>query len=290
MNKVSIKARNVLLLSEVDRVCGKIYGKNIQIVLLKGTALLKEEIFEIGEREMSDVDILVKPEDLKGFEKILSELGFKPMENSSSSFIRKMPAGVPPLIIDIHITLRHLTDIKDFWREGIKPCTKNKNIFVPKDDEMLLHLIAHPFLHHGVFSEKNRKDVKQVLIKKKLFKENFWRSLSEKARERKLCFMTVAVLTALEKEMPQLSSCLSFFKPKFSETILLPFIKTALRKHFNLTEYAIPLFYNPKKTLKYLWLPDEPMERRYGKKDIKTRLNRLLQILKNIFSRRRGNF
>ena len=68
--------RNLTLLSKASEVIRDFNQKNIEFLVLKGLYLAFDIYPDIGLRPMTDVDFLIKREDLDRVEKILFQLGY----------------------------------------------------------------------------------------------------------------------------------------------------------------------------------------------------------------------
>ncbi len=72
----SIAKRNLLLLAGQHEICSAFDQKGIALVFLKGIVLAEQLYEDISLRSTIDIDILVRPEDIKRAESILSGLGY----------------------------------------------------------------------------------------------------------------------------------------------------------------------------------------------------------------------
>jgi len=111
-------ARNLLLLNALGVVCAAASEAGLKLVLLKGAALLAKGVYGPGERGMTDLDLLIRPEDEKAFDAMLTGLGFKPMENSSQAYYKITAPAAPPVIVDLHTGLWHEKDTGALWRRA----------------------------------------------------------------------------------------------------------------------------------------------------------------------------
>ncbi|MFH1619844.1 MAG: nucleotidyltransferase family protein [bacterium] len=84
----AVIARNLLLAGALEELAESCAKRELEFIILKGSALLASGCASLDEREMTDIDILVRPHDGKKLEEILSGLGYRSMENSSQAFIR----------------------------------------------------------------------------------------------------------------------------------------------------------------------------------------------------------
>ena len=168
-------------LDAIARACQK---ENIDLIVLKGGALFLSGVFKLNEREMTDVDILLKDADEKLVKKILKLNHFKEMPNSSDAYFKMIAENAPPLIIDVHTKLLHMKDITKIWSSKFLSLSKqNSNLLIMPYEDGFLHLIAHNLLHHGSFPEKAKKDLIEFLtwIKKNKKLDAFFKAAAEKS-------------------------------------------------------------------------------------------------------------
>ncbi len=80
--------RNILLSNAWSELANTLSLSNIKVVALKGIYLSEHLYGDVGLRQLSDIDILVKPEDGEKSLKILSSLGYQTTENPFSTELR----------------------------------------------------------------------------------------------------------------------------------------------------------------------------------------------------------
>lgn len=145
-------ARNMLLQDELGHILSGFNKEGIPVIILKGAALLDTIYRDISLRPMSDLDILVRPEDIGRAEALVLELDYtylvKPddgpadQQNRHLSNLGHRKKGI---FLEVH---RHIVntddafhfDISDFWARA-RPVRKAKAealVFSPED--LLIHL------------------------------------------------------------------------------------------------------------------------------------------------------
>mgnify|MGYP001274443153 CR=1 FL=1 len=70
--------RNQLLLAELKRLLAALRERGVEVMLLKGAALIHRHYRDPGIRPMSDLDILVRPSDMGAVYALLRERGWQP--------------------------------------------------------------------------------------------------------------------------------------------------------------------------------------------------------------------
>ncbi|OGW51713.1 MAG: hypothetical protein A2Y81_09575 [Nitrospirae bacterium RBG_13_43_8] len=157
-------ARNMYLYAELLRIINAFRDKGVKVIVLKGAALAKIVYKDIGLRSMTDIDLLVKKEDLPYAKEIMSGLGYVPkMRLLSEEWFTKnhyhLPAYIhreKSLIVEIHWHITGKTfnniDIKK-WFERAR-CTKfdGCQVFTPSPEDMIIHLCLHLY-NHGYHSK-----------------------------------------------------------------------------------------------------------------------------------------
>ncbi|MCF6155443.1 MAG: hypothetical protein E3K36_09355 [Candidatus Brocadia sp.] len=157
-------ARNMRIYAELDRILGAFRVKGMKIIVLKGAALAKTVYGDIGLRPMSDIDLLVKKEDLSHAEKIMTELGYHFHGDMPPEWYRENDQHISylhpekniPVEIHWHIArkahpsrIRIIdTDIIERWweeAETIEFSGRKALMLCPND--LIIHLSIH-FLQH----------------------------------------------------------------------------------------------------------------------------------------------
>ncbi|MFB0564680.1 MAG: nucleotidyltransferase family protein, partial [Candidatus Aminicenantaceae bacterium] len=75
-------AKNTLLFEELGKFLGALKKSELQVIVLKGAALASIVYGNLALRPMSDVDLLVKKEDLLGVDEQLRMFGYRPLDMS----------------------------------------------------------------------------------------------------------------------------------------------------------------------------------------------------------------
>ncbi|HBB67551.1 MAG: hypothetical protein A2X28_00765 [Elusimicrobia bacterium GWA2_56_46] len=281
-----VLARNILLLGALEEIRAAAGGKNLKFILLKGAALLTEGVYGPGEREMTDLDILIRPADEKAFDDLLMNLGFRPMENSSQAYYRPAPGAAPPVIADLHTGLWHEKDAEILWRRAVN-VPESANLTVPGFADQLLHLASHTLLYHGRLGSRTLEDLGRLLefIYRKTERAAFWREASGIADGENLRPALYPVLTRLAAAAPALISGeeLSAFAPHGAEKLKSRFFEKAASGHSRPLEYFLPALYRPALFFRYLFPEKSFLERRYGRRSWTNRLIRPFQLIKAIF-------
>jgi len=149
INKVEVTLQGILEQSSL---------KPMAVMPLKGALLVADYYEDAALRPMSDIDLLVKPEDVANAGQILSERGYCLVEDSFHH-VQYMLPGKPvsmngehpdnPLVIELHKEVNwpigHLDyDITDLlWQNAENGFLGYEYAFKPSEDDLLMMLACH---------------------------------------------------------------------------------------------------------------------------------------------------
>ncbi len=282
MNNKNILARNLLLLAALEEISAAAAQNGLKLILLKGAALLAEAVYGPQEREMTDLDLLIRPGDENAFDALLTGLGFKPMENSTQAYYRMAAPAVPPVIADLHTGLRHEKETEALWSRAER-ASKTGGFRVLGFEDQVLHLASHTLLHHGCVTGRTLQDLGRLLgsVYGKEDRADFWRKASAIAADGKLEPVIYPVFSRFSAAWPGLMSAeeLSVFKPRGAGKLKSRLFEKAAVKHIRLLEYLLPVLYRPPLFARYLFPGKAFLEKRYGRTSWTDHLRRPLQLL-----------
>lgn len=229
----------------------------IELVPLKGAALLELGIYRPGERGMSDADLLLRPADLEAFEGILRGLGYSPMPNSSDAWVKASPGGAPPVILDLHTGLWHIKNTGELFRWGLEPGPAGLSLNLA---DLFLHAAAHPLLHHGELTPRALEDCARIAASAPGDGAKFWALAARKAEVYGLRPAVWPVIKRLGLDERTAGA----FAPRGLEKIKAAFFEKAAREHSAPLEYLLPALHRPALLARYLVPEKKFMLRRYG--------------------------
>lgn len=280
----AIAAREILLLGAFDEARQVAARAGIEIIPLKGAALLEEGIYQVGERGMSDADVLLRPGDLPRFEKILHGLGYRPMPDSADAWVRPSTNDAPPAILDLHTGLWHIRNTGELFNWGLEPGPGGLALNLA---DLFLHAAAHPLLHHGEVKPRNLEDCARIALHAPGDGEKFWAAVVRKAGIyglRPVIWPLLERLSAGPLSIPE--AALKDLEPRGLEKIKAAFFEKAAREHSTPLEYLLPLLHRPGFLVKYAVPEKHFMLRRYGAAGLAVYLLRPLRLLYSVFRKR----
>jgi hypothetical protein len=162
------------LLGEADRAIEALSGAGISVLVLKGAALLGS-VYDLGERAMEDVDLLVSPRHAAAAERALRRAGFsrggdprRPLgsrHHHACAFARD-----PNLRIDLHTAIAYpprwrLTAEALFSRAVAWPlatAARNSVVRRPATEDLLIHPAVHAVSSELQTDDRAILDLQQI--------------------------------------------------------------------------------------------------------------------------------
>lgn len=149
--------RNQLLLAELKRLLSALRDRGVDVMLLKGSALVHRYYRDPGLRPMSDLDIMVRPADMGAVFTLLRERGWQPsgQANLSEAGTRRHIHAVDfrhhgngrTTEIDVHWTPLHRSTWPgaetDFWTQSVVTQVDGIACRVLSPTDQLLHICLH---------------------------------------------------------------------------------------------------------------------------------------------------
>lgn len=280
----AVAAREIILLEALREARQAALAAGIEIVALKGAALLELGIYQPGERGMTDADVLVRPGDLAPFEKILRELGYQAMPDSADAWFKPSGGAAPPAILDLHTGLWHIKGTDELFKWGLEPGPEGLALNLP---DLFLHAAAHPLLHHGELTPKNLEDCARVALHAPGDGEKFWAAVARKAAGYKMRAVLWPIITRLNAGPLNIpASALAGLEPRGLEKVKAAFFEKAALKHSTFLEYLLPALQRPALAARYLVPEKRFMLRRYGAVSLTLYLLRPLRLAWTVLRKR----
>lgn len=167
--------RTMYIRSEFVRAVKALRSENIDVVALKGIALLDKAYHDPGVREMADIDLLVRPEFAERAQEIVRGLGYEPIgTDATQERTREVHRHLPKLRNDdrelsfeihTHIVSNNSPlhfDIETIWQHASSVELHGVVVLVPSPEHMLLHLSLHFFLDRRFTSGTSLKQLSDV--------------------------------------------------------------------------------------------------------------------------------
>ncbi len=157
----AVAARNLQLNTELERILHVLNRANIPVILLKGAALNLTLYPRLDLRPMSDLDLLVRPQDADRAVRALTEQGCRRgMDLVRDGFFPQyhyecelISGSVVPVRIDLHARplrpLRYFRTMPTdaFWEDARVVRVGQSEGLIPSLETMFIHLAAHAAFH-----------------------------------------------------------------------------------------------------------------------------------------------
>ena len=153
----NLATRNTSLFFDAAKVIKSLAENQLPVIALKGLALAKNIYGDIALRPMSDIDLLLKEEDLVKAGRILLTLGYKQDFPAWESML-KTYHHLPPFtnksgtIIELHWNIVTLdspikVDLEGLWARACLIKVDNTEVRVFSAEDLFLHLCVHAGFH-----------------------------------------------------------------------------------------------------------------------------------------------
>jgi len=155
----------VLLMAELEKIVPGFEKAGVDYVVLKGAALIACGLRNPAERGLTDIDVLVRSSQASAARAVLSGMGFIPMPDSSSAFIKESGSGgelLVPVIADLHHWLDYRSDCGPVFASSRKVRFGSSFLRVPASEEHVLLICAHGILHHACLPPAALEDVRAL--------------------------------------------------------------------------------------------------------------------------------
>ena len=184
-------SRNMVLYEHFRNVVELFSNERISVIALKGIFLAEKIYKDIGLRQMSDIDLLVKEKDIEKCRKLLIDKGYKSFIVSKSELINELVPSkhLPPLVlngvsIELHTKLHHdnlefSINIEDYWNRSQQVMVSNKNVLALSIEDLIQYLCIHLHEHFNKANPQMTSFVDITEIIKKYYSKINWEYLLE---------------------------------------------------------------------------------------------------------------
>ena len=168
-------ARNLRLLSEFKAVIAALNARSIPVIVLKGVCLVQTVYGDLSLREIGDIDLLVRSEDLFLAGDVLKERGYRPDRRYDGIFnlaaVKHLPtfrkANAFP--VEIHWTIISTggpwaDSVADLWQRAVPANPAGNNVRALSPEDLLLHLCLHTsYQHQFTFRLRPFCDITEII-------------------------------------------------------------------------------------------------------------------------------
>lgn len=169
-NSTKVFYQNIFIKSEWEKIASLLDANNISTIPLKGVTFAEKYFENIGARPTSDIDILIKPHNIKEAINLLKSLGFiieqDPIPSHFHCSFSKILLNSPiPLTVELHWNIMKddtsSINIEDFWSNA-QPL-KNYNSIYELSDYHTFYMICLHGWRHNLDSLKYFLDIMQLI-------------------------------------------------------------------------------------------------------------------------------
>lgn len=157
-------SQNLIVIHHLKDLLTRLQKKGLEILIFRGFSLLGNVYASVGEREMMDVDILVREKDLGRLKKVLKGMGLE--EIAPGTFSK------PGLLLDLHTSFLNSSrailersclsiSLDDVFRKSVTKELDGMEIKIPCPEHLFLSTAIH-LQSHSFGSEKGWEDLKEI--------------------------------------------------------------------------------------------------------------------------------
>jgi hypothetical protein len=245
---LNVAGKNTRRYYELAKVLKVLQNEDIQVIVLKG-AHLAEVVYEsIAIRTMSDVDILIKKNDLLKAEEKLLEMGYSSSRVDDIEVACAKHHHLPPLVkpgsapVEIHWTIGQLTspfiiDVEGLWERARPTTIASVEVLALSPEDLLLHLCLHSAYQH--FFEHGLRSLCDILETIRYYQDKIdWTQVEHRASQwnaKKPVYLTLRLAREIfAADVPD--ELLNALKPKtFDERLMVGANEQILAKGNNTT-------------------------------------------------------
>jgi hypothetical protein len=184
--------RNVNAIDQLQEIAYAFNDAGLQVMALKGAAAIMRFYPDLACRQLSDIDLIVKPDELDVADQIMQNLGYtspqtihprtSPVDARIAALRRSTTHYIKPgrLQVELHIKILNGVEVLDLWSESTLIDNTTTPLLSPSYEHFLLHTSAHLVEHilHPENPEILLKGFLDLLILYKRFGDQInWRNV-----------------------------------------------------------------------------------------------------------------
>lgn len=161
---------NLFVKHETTQLLNAFEGRGMEVIPLKGVGFAETYFGSLGARRTSDIDLLVKIQDIYKVVKLVNQLGFTVEEEKipghfHCSYSKKLPGSEIPLVVELHWDLLKEStaqfNIEEFW-QAAKPLGQYSSVKELSSLHVFYMIVLHGW-RHNLDSLKYYLDIIQLI-------------------------------------------------------------------------------------------------------------------------------
>ncbi|MCK1993426.1 nucleotidyltransferase family protein [Peribacillus muralis] len=245
----SIIYQNILMKNQTDRLLCEFERGGLDVIPLKGTSFSEKHFGHIGARPTSDIDLLIKANDMEEAKNIVKRMGYAQKEKQvpnhfHTAFSKELPGSEIPLTVELHWDLLKKDtanlEISEFWKEAYPI---DDSVYVKQlSDYHLFYMICLHGWRHNMDSLKYFIDIIQLILNLNID----YKRLIDDAKRHKTKKRTIRTLSIVYEQLPILQSI-----NEFTEKIptLYNQRNSPIKKYADFIDYSFLSFDSPKHSI-----------------------------------------
>lgn len=147
--------RNIIICQKLGELLDSFREAGIEVILLKGMALIETVYPNIALRPMVDIDLLVHQEELPQVQTTLNRLGYRNSLSDPHEFCRE------GMVVDLHWDMVNIVRVKsrrrahqvklsNIWRNSTSIQIDGRTARILSPEDLVIDLCLHLTFHHGL--------------------------------------------------------------------------------------------------------------------------------------------
>lgn len=146
--------RHMVQFNELDKILNSFEKEEIDVISLKGAYIAKEYYPDSSLRPMADLDLLIRPEDMKRAGNSIEKMGYvlieDPKNNKQYHHRYMINRSVAIVAVELHFDIRAKSDfinsnVFDIWENSVTIDSRYNHILRQSNEYLLLHILWHNY-------------------------------------------------------------------------------------------------------------------------------------------------
>lgn len=223
--------KNMLLINELKKILCELNKSGIEIIIIKGAALIETVYNYIDKREIYDIDLLIHKEDLFKIKDKLINIDYEMRSLEKIHFVKK---NGYPVVLDIHTGIWYIENIDEIWKSTIKIKIAGTDTLTMSPEDHLIYIIVHSLIEHSQLTEICKSDVECIL--RYYDGKVDWDKIIEKAKKYNVYVPVYYALSCIERQNNGINipfHVLAELRPKFKNFFVSKLYEFVILKKIN---------------------------------------------------------
>jgi hypothetical protein len=192
-NRIFTLFKNTQTLKCTAQITDMLAASGIESVIMRGLPLSHLAYPDPGMRPMHDIDVLISPDDIVEFERVMESNGHKPIERLRSQLVYEIEGN----IFEFHWSVltakryRNTLNSQNLIKRKVTYTFQEGTIYSLSNEDELIELILHLFVHHDLNRFLSLVDI-ALIIRHRNIDWNYIISFCKNTGLSKMFFLTLS--------------------------------------------------------------------------------------------------